>query len=148
MSERPIPTRPISENEALLRTKFYESIAAQSDLMDKMSERLLTLELAIPGIYAAILKLVGGDQAVVTQNVWFYLAFGMWALALISTLIALIPRKWEVDTALLQQDPKSTSKILGIEDFFYQVAKFKRILIILSSLFFFAGTFCIVFTIG
>jgi hypothetical protein len=148
MTDKPIMTRPINDEEKTLRQKFFESFAAQSDLMDKMSERLITLELAIPGIYATILKLLGGDDAVVVRNVWFYLTFGFWALALIFTLIALIPRKYQVDTNLLRKDPSSTSKILGIEDFFSSSAQFKLVLIILSSIFFFLGTFCIVFTIG
>ena len=59
---KPIPARPVSENEKLLRQKFYENIASQSDLMDKLSERLLTLELAIPGLFAAVLKLTRGED--------------------------------------------------------------------------------------
>ena len=63
MSNKPIPTRPISDNEELLREKFYESIASQSETVDKLSEHLLTLELAIPGLYATALKLVGGEKS-------------------------------------------------------------------------------------
>ncbi|MBL8046186.1 MAG: hypothetical protein JNL09_06580, partial [Anaerolineales bacterium] len=63
MSNQPISTRPLNDNEKLLRTKYYESLAAQSDLMDKLAERLLPIQLAIPGLYATVLKLVGGDTA-------------------------------------------------------------------------------------
>jgi len=78
MSDKPISTRPLSDNEKLMRQKFYESLAAQSDLMDKLGERLLTLELAILGLYATVLKLVGGDKATVTVNGAFYITFGCW----------------------------------------------------------------------
>jgi hypothetical protein len=147
MSDRPISTRPLNENEKLLREKFYESLAAQSDLMDKLAERLLTLELAIPGLYAAVLKLVSGDKATVIVNAAFYVTFACWILALILTLLALTPKKWTVDTSILKQDPKKFSEALGIEDFFNQSALHKRRLIVASSLLFFAGIFSAAFTI-
>jgi hypothetical protein len=145
MANKPIPTRPLSENEDLLRKKFYESIAAQSDLMDKMAERLLTLELGIPGLFATVLKLTRGDDAALTINAALNLAFALWLLALILTLLALTPRKWTVDPSLLKQDPKKLSEALGIEDFFTQSALYKRRLVTASSLLFFAGIFSAMF---
>jgi len=147
MGDKPISTRPLSDNEKLMRQKFYESIVAQSDLMDKLSERLLTLELAIPGLYATAVKLISGDKATITVNAAFYITFGCWLLALALTLAALTPRKWRVDPAILKQDPKKMSDALGIEDFFERSANYKRGLVIASSLFFFAGIFGAVFTI-
>ena len=147
MSDKPISTRPLSDNEKLMRQKFYESIVAQSDLMDKLSERLLTLELAIPGLYATAVKLISGDKATITVNAAFYITFGCWLLALALTLAALTPRKWRVDPAILKQDPKKMSDALGIEDFFERSANYKRGLVIASSILFFAGIFGAVFTI-
>jgi hypothetical protein len=147
MANKPIPTRPLSENEDLLRKKFYESIAAQSDLMDKLAERLLTLELGIPGLFATVLKLTRGDSATLTINAALNLAFALWLLALILTLLALTPRKWTVDPSLLKQDPQKLSKSLGIEDFFTQSALYKRRLLTLSSLLFFAGIFAAMFAL-
>ncbi|OIN92869.1 MAG: hypothetical protein COS37_02955 [Anaerolineae bacterium CG03_land_8_20_14_0_80_58_20] len=147
MSDKPISTRPLSDNEKLMRQKFYESIVAQSDLMDKLSERLLTLELAIPGLYATAVKLISGDKATITVNAAFYITFGCWLLALALTLAALTPKKWRVDPAILKQDPKKMSDALGIEDFFERSANYKRGLVIASSILFFAGIFGAVFTI-
>jgi hypothetical protein len=147
MSNPPISTRPLSDNEKLLRQKFYENITAQSDLLDKLSERLLTLELAIPGLYAAVLKLVRGDKATAVLNAAFYMTFGCWLLALLLTLAALTPRKWPVDPGLLKQDPAKFAEGLGIEDFFEQSALYKRRLIIASGLVFFAGIFSAAYTI-
>lgn len=147
MPRKPISTRPLNENEKLLREKFYESISSQSDLMDKLAERLLTLELAIPGLYATVLKLVSGDKATVTINPAFYITFAFWLIALGLTLTALTPMKWSVDTTILRQDPNKFSEALGIEDFFDQTALHKRRLVVASSLFFFAGIFSAVFTI-
>ena len=83
MANKPISTRPLNGNEILMREKFYETITAQSDLMDKLSERLLTLELAIPGLCATVLKLMRGDKAMVAVNIALYITFACWLLALI-----------------------------------------------------------------
>jgi hypothetical protein len=116
--------------------------------MDKLSGQLLTLELAIPGAYAAILKLVGGTNATLQLNIAFYFAFGAWFAALALTLIALIPKKWTVDPSILKQDPGKFSEGLGIEDFFERSANYKRRLVIASSVLFFIGVFFAGFTIG
>ena len=148
MANQPISTRPVSDNEKLLRQKFYESIAAQSDLMDKLSEKLLTLELAIPGLFATVLKLTRGEDARLTINNALNLAFACWLIALILTLIALTPKKWIVDVTVLKQDPAKFSEGLGIEDYFEQSSLYKRRLIIASSLLFFIGIFSAIFTLG
>lgn len=148
MVDKVVSTRPINENEKLLRQKFYESIAAQSDLMDKLSEKLLTLELAIPGLFATVVKLTRGDDARLTINPALNIAFGCWLLALILTLAALTPRKWVVDVTILKQDPMKFSEGLGIEDYFEQSSLYKRRLIIASSLLFFIGIFSAIFTLG
>ncbi len=144
MTDKPIATRPVSENEKLLRTKFHESIVAQSDLMDKLGEKLLTLELAIPGVYATVLKLVHGDKATVNVDWALMLAFAFWLSALVMTLIALTPRNWKVDITLLKQDPQKYSEGLGIEDFFNQSARYKRGWLTASSVVFFAGIISVV----
>lgn len=148
MKEQPIPARPLDENEAALRKKFYESITAQADLMDRLAERLLTLELGIPGLFATVLKLIRGDSATLLINPALYLAFGLWLLALILTLAALTPKKWTVDPNILRQDPRKFSAGLGIEDYFTQSALHKRRLLVASSLLFFAGIFSAIFTLG
>lgn len=139
MAGNSIPAKPVGENENLLRRKFYESIAAQSELMDRLSERLFTLQLAIPGAYATALKLMYGDSATVTFGMLGYIAIGLWFVSLIITLLALSPKKWTVDVSVLKQDPKKFNEGLGIEDFFTQSADYKRQLITASSVLFFIG---------
>ena len=148
MITKPIPTRPVSDNENQLRQKFYESIASQSELMDKVSQSLLTLELAIPGVYATMVKLMGGEKAAIIVSPAFYITFICWLSALILTFVALTPKKWVVDPDLLKQDPEKMSEGLGIEDFFVKTAQYKRRLVIASGILFFAGIFSAVFTIG
>src|SRR6476659_4905319 len=110
MSDKPILTRPLSDDEKFLREKFYESITVQSDLMDKLSEHLITLELAIQGVYATALRLVGGDKAILTSNIALYVTFACWFLALLLALIALLPRNWTVNLTILRQNPKNPSQ--------------------------------------
>jgi hypothetical protein len=147
MSEKPISTRPLNDNEKFLREKFYEAIVAQSELLDRWSERLLTLELTIPSLYAGVLKLVAGDKATMTVNAAFYITFGCWLLALVLNLVALFPKKWTVAHTVLKQDPAKMAKEgLGITDFFEKSAQHKQGLLVASSVIFFIGVFSAAFT--
>lgn len=40
--------------------------------MDKLGQQLITLELAIPGLYATVLEFTKGDAATTTRNLWLY----------------------------------------------------------------------------
>ena len=140
MIEQPTPTAPpVSPEAALLREKFYEQYAAQSDLMDKLGGQLITLELAIPGLYATVLKLVQGEKATLPADGWLYATFISWSLALLLTLISLIPRRWKVDPTVIKGDAASQNPIMGLEDFFVQSAQYKRWLLIASVVFFWGG---------
>lgn len=41
MSDKSVPTQPLTENEKLLSEKFYKSGVAQSSFADKLNERIL-----------------------------------------------------------------------------------------------------------
>ncbi len=147
--EEIIPTRPLDENEKLLQKKFYEDIAAQSERVDSLSAQLLSIELAIPGIYATVLKLISGDGTSLGNTTLVKFTFLLWFIALILTLIALTPKKYAVNTDVFIQDPTLIEEEgMGIEDYFSKSAQHKRKFAIASSLFFFAGIVSAVFTIG
>jgi hypothetical protein len=139
MNNDPLPTQPVSPEVTLLRQKFYEQYAAQSDLMDKLGGQLITLELAVPGLYAAVLKLVQGDQATLVADNWLYATFICWSLALLLTIISLIPRRYEVDVTTVKGDADSQKPVLGLKDYFYQSAQYKRWLLISSIVLFWGG---------
>lgn len=139
MTDQPLVTRPPDTYEAKIKEKYAESFANQSDLMDKLAQQLLTLELAIPGLYATVLKLIRGDQATVPVNNMLYVTFALWIVALGLTLMALMPRKWKVNPQIMERDPKSTTGELGIKDFFAKSARYKRNLLIVATLLFFSG---------
>lgn len=140
MDDQPIPTRPLSSSDKLLRDKFYERYAAQSDLMDKLGQQLITLELAIPGLYAAVLKLTHGDQATAAPGAALYLTFGCWFTALLLALASLVPREWRVDPTIFKGDPAQPQNPMGLEAFFYKSAQYKRRFLIPSILLFAVGT--------
>ena len=139
MTNQPLATRPPNTYEVKLKEKYAESFAKQSDLMDKLAQQLLTLELAIPGLYATVLKLVAGDEATVPINKLLYVTFGLWVVALALTLLALMPRAWKVNIEVMQQDPNSTTGELGLKDFFVKSAHYKRNLLVVATFLFFAG---------
>jgi len=139
MTNPPLTTRPPDTYEEKIKEKYAESFANQSDLMDKLAQQLLALELAIPGLYATVLKLISGDKATVPVNTMLYVTFGLWVVALGLTLMALMPREWKVNPEIMLQDPKSTTGELGIKDFFAKSARYKRNLLIVATILFFFG---------
>lgn len=147
MANQPSTTRPPNTYEIKLIEKYAESFAGQSDLMDKLAQQLLAVKLAIPGLYATVLKLAAGDNATLSISALLYVAFGLWLAALVLTLLALMPRKWNVNTEIMQQDPRSTTGELGIKDFFVRSARRKRKLLIGATLLFFFGTAFAAFTV-
>lgn len=142
MTTPPIQTRPPTESESLLKQKFTESIVTQSELMDKLAQQLITLELAIPGLYATVLKLVGGDKATLSPTPVLIFGFVCWGLSLALTLASLFPREWNVNTDLLRGRSSEEDGQMGIEDFFYESARHKRCFLVSACLSFFAGTIC------
>ncbi len=138
-NDPPILTRRPSDIEKTLKDKYAESIAAQSDQMDNLGRQLITIELAIPGLYATVLKLIGGSNATLCAGPALYITFICWFLALLLTLFSLIPRKWKIDRTIMKQDSDEQTDVLGIEDFFQKSAQYKRRFLIVASLLFFCG---------
>jgi hypothetical protein len=142
MTNPPLTTRPPDSYEEKIKEKYAESFANQGDLMDKLAQQLLALELAIPGLYATVLKLISGDKATLPVNNMLYVTFGLWVVALGLTLMALMPRAWKVNPEIMLRDPKSTTGELGIKDFFAKSARYKRNLLIVATILFFFGIAC------
>lgn len=131
--------RPVRNTETKLQEKFVEAIAEQGALLDKLAQQLITLSLAIPGLYATALKLTQGEAATVPSSRWLYATYLFWAVALGVALIALIPRDYNVDPMMLKPDPKGKSQKLSLEEFFYRNAVYKRRLLIVSAVCLFGG---------
>lgn len=112
-----IKGRPPNTDETYIREKYLEGISKQPELMDGVAKQLLTLELAIPGLYVSILKLVGGKDSKLTLSDDIYLVFAFWLVALVCTVAALFPRHYTVD-------PNNHTQI---RESFYRAASYKFI---------------------
>lgn len=65
MQQEPIDGKPLAKpgDQALLDA-YYQEPVKQAERFADLAKELFKLELAIPGIYAAALRVVGGDQSV------------------------------------------------------------------------------------
>jgi hypothetical protein len=147
MSEQFFSTTPAEPGDEILRQKFYESVAEQDKLISKVSGQVLTVELAIPGLYATALQLIRGETASIELNPAFYITYACWLLALGLTLAALIPKYWQVNPEVIAQDAGKKTKVLGLVEFFQRTAAHKRRLLIGSCILFFLGILSAGFTI-
>ncbi len=147
MNETPLSTAPPSRQDLLLQDKLIEDIVGQSARMDDLARQLIALQLAVPGLYATALKLVAGDKGTVFSDVWLWLTFACWGMALALALIALTPRNYRVDRNRLSADEENGKGPLSIEGYFRRSASDKRRLLLPSCGLFFAGICCAVATL-
>ena len=121
--------RPLNKIDDTLRESFAKDIADQAARLDELAKVLITLEIAIPGLYAALLKLVSGDKATLPNTPWTLVTFALWLLALGLTLFSLIPIKRRVDI----------DSLTDIEAYFTHSAERKLRCLIPASLLAFLG---------
>ena len=94
MQQEPIDGKPFSKpGDQVLLGVYYQEPVRQAEHFADLAKELFKLELAIPGVYAAVLRLVD-QQAINWKGV--LIAFLLWATALALTLRAIIPRKYTV----------------------------------------------------
>ena len=138
IKEIEVKTAPLSTIDKKLEEKLAEEIVNQSSLMDDIGKQLITLELAIPGIYATALKLTTQDATASYGGIFLFLTFLLWFIALMFTFFAIFPAEYRVDTKRLD----------SIEDFFSKSARYKRKKLMISAFIFFAGVITSIFTIS
>lgn len=73
---------PLSKFDESVLDSFAKDVAAQATRMDDLAKQLITLNLAIPGLYASVLKLVSGDAAQMTDTTSLTITFAAWLLSL------------------------------------------------------------------
>ena len=123
-----------------LQESFAQDFIQQSNRLDDTTKRLLTLQLAIPGIFAVLLKLLPEGQAQAVEATQLYRdiiligsAFLSWTLALIFSLWALQPKKHTVNPQVLENKSQDKS-FFGLIDFYQASAQHKHRHITISSL--------------
>ena len=140
MDDDIVYSAPPSKSDEELEKGFVTAIIEQPKLLDELAKQLVTLGLAIPGLYATVLKFIGGDDAMAKSTGLIICAFACWFVALALSLVSLTPRKWKVDRSKLRSNtPAASGQALSIEEFFKATATYKRRLLILATLFSFAG---------
>ena len=143
MSEEPeeiLGSYSPSKGDEELEKGLAMAVVEQPKLLDKLGRQMVTLCLAIPGLFATALKLTGGDDAVLPTNCLVFWAFGCWLVALLLSLASLVPVTRKVDRQVMRRaQPAAKGQVLSIEEFFTKSAIYKRRLLIAAALFCFAG---------
>lgn len=130
-----LDTRPIDPGHAVLRKKFFERYADQAQQMDALGQQMIKVELAVPGIYAAVLALLQGQSATLGSGWLVVGTFACWFVSMLLTFASLFPRNYRVDSSVLVgEEPK-----LGMATFFRKSATYKRRMLLIAALVFWLG---------
>lgn len=135
----PIEGKPLSHpGDKLLIEAYQQEIIKQSERFEAIAKDLLQLELAIPGLYVAALQFIKTPESLSTFLI--VLTFLFWFLALVLTIVALLPKRWSVlDHTVRRTQVVNKTDDLTIEEYFQESTKFKRKFVIASILAFFTG---------
>ena len=131
-------SRPLSPAGRILRERFFEGLADQSQPLDELARQMITVTLAVPGIYAAVLALLRGQSATLPAGRPLIVSFGCWLAALALSFAALFPRRYQVDTTVLRGE-SAAGDALSLEAFFHRAARRKYWLLVAAAVAFTAG---------
>lgn len=106
---------PLSKFDESVLDSFAKDVAAQATRMDDLAKQLITLNLAIPGLYASVLKLVSGDAAQMTDTTSLTITFAAWLLSLGLAFVSLLPQHYAV----------MANNLTHMQQYFYASAKRK-----------------------
>lgn len=143
--------------EETLEESFYKDLAGQAERLDKFALELIKLQLAIPAIYAGIIKLLevqetaAATAAVKTTSVVpditvLFVIFTPWLIALSLSFLAVFPlQNYEVKTSpIIEPIPDKPTDIMAINAFFHFSAQRKfRMLAVSGFLTFFGIAFAV-----
>ncbi|MCP4117624.1 MAG: hypothetical protein GY737_19950 [Desulfobacteraceae bacterium] len=130
-------TAPLSKTDETLLVNFANDFAAQAARLDDLAKQLITLCIAVPSVYAAVLKLVAGSKAVMPRMDLTCFAMVAWLLALGLSLASLLPERHEID-------PDSLTEI---RNYFSESARRKYLFLCCACIFSFLGITLAIFSI-
>lgn len=146
-------TSKYTPSYSFLQDSFNKDLVEQSTRLAETAKNLLPLQIAVPSLFAAILKLFEGDKAILTQpdhltTAIILGAFISWMIALGLSLSVLRPDQYRVNplvTSRTIEGKSSEDQALGLLELYQQSAtsKFQRITI--SSGLTFLGILLMVF---
>lgn len=132
---KPATTKP--SDQALL-SAYYQEPVKQAERFADLAKELFKVELAIPGIYAAVLRVAGMEQP--PNHGAVGVAFALWTVALGLTLRTIFPRKYEVlENVVRLGRPMPHRGPFSIEEYFQKSMQDKRRQSLWSILLFCAG---------
>ena len=145
MTEKMLQTQPATPEDSDLIEEFGREIIKQGERLDDVAKELFKLELAIPGIYAAALRLVV-DKDVISKMI--VVAFAFWSVALGLTLWSIFPKRYSVLRSVARWADKCTSSNkMSIEEFYTESTRRKYRLLLGASICFFCGIVCAVWAV-
>lgn len=126
-----------------LQEGFSKDFLGQSARLLDTAKSLLTLQIAIPGLYAALLKMFSGNDATILQSDYLGAlliagSFLFWLVGLGFSLFALKPDKYLVNPFVLSRTSNSegaNSTFSGLLEMYQNSASRKYKLIVFSSAF-------------
>jgi hypothetical protein len=138
--------------DELLEESFYKDLAGQAERLDKFALELIKLQLAIPALYAGILKLLDVREVAVATatvktisvvpDVTILLSiFTPWIFALGLSFLAVFPMQhYEVKTnPIIEPLPDKPTGAIAINAYLHFSAKRKLRLLAVSSFLTFIG---------
>jgi hypothetical protein len=145
--------------DEVLEESFYKDLAGQAERLDKFALELIKLQLAIPALYAGILKLLEVREVTVATSMVKTISvvpdvnvllsiFTPWLLALGLSFLAVFPvQRYEVKAnPIIEPLPKKTKGAMAINAYLHFSAQRKYRLLVVSSLFTFLGITIAIFS--
>lgn len=147
---------PRTKADELLEEGFYKDFAGQAERLDKFALELIKLQLAVPTLYAGILKLLEWQGPVATDTpslssashtsllLWIFIP---WFFALVFSFCAVFPMgRYQVKSSpIVEPLPERATGDISIYAYFHFAARRKFRLLAGSALFTFFGIAVAVF---
>ena len=121
-------SQPLNEKEQTLLRGYAQEIIEQGKRMDDLARQLIGVSLGIPSVLTAIFHAYNDLVFSAIEKGMMSTAFLTWVVSLICCCISLIPRKLKVDPDLFSNGSFSRKipEVMGVEEYFYFIARHKR----------------------
>lgn len=136
-SELEVKVAPVSRYNEVLQERLAQEVSEQSKRLDDLARQLIALNIAVPGLYASLLRYMSGSDATVEDPLLLVFIFLPWLLALGFAFVSLFPLNYQVD-------PDSPN---DIEGYFSKTAKRKLVWLAFAGFFSFVGISFSVFSL-
>lgn len=113
-----VTSKPLDKFDELLIEGFANDLVTQAPRLDDLAKQLITLQIAVLGLYAVILKLTDEVKSISDDRLCMGLALGAWILAQFLCFLSLWPKRRQVDmndlVQIRQHFSSGTRRRLGL----------------------------------